>query len=94
MGDVVVIDVRPEAEFAAGHIAGVRSIPVDKLAASMRNLPDDVEVVAYCRGKYCVFADEAVRSLQRRHRKARRLEDGFPEWRHANLPVRDGSEST
>jgi len=90
MGDIVVIDVRPEAEFAAGHVSGARSIPVDTLAASMRDLPDDVEVVAYCRGKYCVFADEAVRILQRRHRKARRLEDGFPEWRRAKLPTRAG----
>ena len=86
-GDVVVVDVRPAAEYAAGHIAGARSIPADRLARELRNLPADVEVVAYCRGPYCVFADEAVRLLRRRGRQARRLEDGFPEWRRANLPI-------
>ena len=86
-GDVVVIDVRPEPEYAAGHIAGARSIPIDELAASIKDLPADVEVVAYCRGPYCVFADDAVRLLRRRGRPARRLEDGFPEWQRANLPV-------
>ncbi len=87
-GDVVVVDVRPVAEFAAGHIAGARSIPIDQLAASIRNLPAGVDVVAYCRGPYCVFADDAVRLLRRRGRRARRLEDGFPEWRRADLPSR------
>jgi rhodanese-related sulfurtransferase len=86
-GDVVVIDVRPVAEYAAGHIATARSIPIDQLAASISRLPDDVEVVAYCRGPYCVFADDAVRLLRRRGRRARRLEDGFPEWHRASLPI-------
>lgn len=86
-GDVVVVDVRPGAEFAAGHISGARSIPIDQLAANIKNLPTGVEVVAYCRGPYCVFADDAVRLLRRRGRPARRLEDGFPEWAHADLPV-------
>jgi rhodanese-related sulfurtransferase len=86
-GDVVVVDVRPTAEYAAGHIAGARSIPVERLARELRNLPADVEVVAYCRGPYCVFADEAVRLLRRRGRTARRLEDGFPEWRRDRLSV-------
>jgi rhodanese-related sulfurtransferase len=86
-GDVVVVDVRPEAEYAAGHIAGARSIPVERLARELRDLPVDVEVVAYCRGPYCVFADEAVKLLRRRGRTARRLEDGFPEWRRDRLPV-------
>lgn len=86
-GDVIVVDVRPEAEYAAGHIAGARSIPADHLARELRHLPADVEVVAYCRGPYCVFADEAVRLLRRRGRTARRLEDGFPEWRRDRLPV-------
>jgi rhodanese-related sulfurtransferase/DNA-binding HxlR family transcriptional regulator len=86
-GDVVVIDVRPAAEFAAGHIAGARSIPIDQLAANIRDLPAGVEVVAYCRGPYCVFADDAVRLLRRRGRAARRLEDGFPDWQRADLPV-------
>jgi rhodanese-related sulfurtransferase/DNA-binding HxlR family transcriptional regulator len=86
-GDVVVVDVRPAVEFAAGHIAGARSIPIDQLADNIRKLPAGVEVVAYCRGPYCVFADEAVRLLRRRGRAARRLEDGFPEWVRADLPV-------
>ena len=86
-GDVVVVDVRPGAEFAAGHIAGARSIPIDQLAATIKHLPAGVEVVAYCRGPYCVFADDAVRLLRRRGRQARRLEDGFPEWQAADLPV-------
>jgi rhodanese-related sulfurtransferase/DNA-binding HxlR family transcriptional regulator len=86
-GDVVVIDVRPAPEYAAGHIAGARSIPIHDLKRQLRTLPPDVEVVAYCRGPYCVFADEAVRTLRRRGRRARRLEDGFPEWRHADLPI-------
>lgn len=86
-GDVLVIDVRPPAEYVAGHIAGARSIPADRLAHELRTLPEDVEVVAYCRGPYCVLADDAVRLLRRRGRAARRLEGGFPEWRTANLPV-------
>ena len=86
-GDVVVIDVRPAAEYAAGHIAGALSIPIEGLAGSIRDLPDGVEVVAYCRGPYCVFADDAVRLLRRRGRKALRLEDGYPEWQRAELPV-------
>jgi rhodanese-related sulfurtransferase/DNA-binding HxlR family transcriptional regulator len=86
-GDVVVVDVRPAAEYAAGHIASARSIPIDRLAKSIGRLPADVEVVAYCRGPYCVFADDAVRLLRRRGRRARRLEDGFPEWQRASLPV-------
>jgi rhodanese-related sulfurtransferase len=86
-GDVVVIDVRPAVEHAAGHIAGARSIPIDDLAAEVKELPADIEVVAYCRGPYCVYADDAVRLLRRRGRAARRLEDGFPEWQRADLPI-------
>jgi rhodanese-related sulfurtransferase len=86
-GEVVVVDVRPAAEHAAGHIAGARSIPIDELAANVKDLPAEVEVVAYCRGPYCVFADDAVRLLHRHGRAARRLEDGFPEWQLADLPV-------
>jgi rhodanese-related sulfurtransferase/DNA-binding HxlR family transcriptional regulator len=86
-GDVVVVDVRPPAEYRAGHIAGARSIPIDELDARIEELSPDVEVVAYCRGPYCVFADDAVRLLRRHGRNARRLEDGFPEWRRADLPV-------
>ncbi len=86
-GDVVIVDVRPSPEYAAGHIAGARSIPADRLARELRTLPADVEIVAYCRGPYCLLADEAVRLLRRKGHTARRLEDGFPEWRHANLPI-------
>ncbi len=86
-GDVVVLDVRPAPEFAAGHIAGARSVPLDVLGSHVRSLPAGVEVVAYCRGPFCVFADDAVRLLRRRGRGARRLADGFPEWRQAGLPT-------
>jgi len=86
-GDVVVLDVRPEAEFRAGHIAGARSAPVDQLAALVDKLPKRREVVAYCRGPYCVYADDAVRMLHGRGLKARRLDVGYPEWQRAGLPV-------
>ncbi len=89
-GDVVVVDVRPVAEYRAGHIAGARTIPIDTLAASLASLPRGVDVVAYCRGPYCVYADDAVRLLRRRGRRASRLEDGFPEWERASLPVEVG----
>ena len=92
-GDVVVIDVRPAVEHAAGHITGARSIPIDELAANVKHLPADVEVVAYCRGPYCVYADDAVRFLRRRGRLARRLEDGFPEWKRAELPIQTAAVS-
>ncbi len=82
--------MRPTPEFASGHITGARSIPIDDLSAQIRSLPDGVEVVAYCRGPFCVFADDAVRQLRRRGRQARRLEDGFPEWRGAGLPIAEG----
>ncbi len=89
-GDLVVLDVRPEPEFRAGHIVGARSVPISELRRSLRALPKDVEVVAYCRGPYCVYADDAVRELDRRGYRARRLEDGFPEWKRAGLPVAAG----
>lgn len=89
-GSVVVLDVRPEREFSAGHIAGARSVPVTTLRRQLGALPEDTEVVAYCRGPYCVFADEAVRQLRRRGFSARRLEDGFPEWQRAGLPTGSG----
>jgi rhodanese-related sulfurtransferase len=90
-GDVVVLDVRPTPEFTAGHIPGARSVPVAELRQHLRALPKDVEVVAYCRGPYCVYADDAVRLLRRRGYRARRLEDGFPEWRRAGLTVAAGA---
>src|SRR5919204_500870 len=86
-GDVVLLDVRPEAEFRAGHIAGARSAPVDELDARVEELPKRREVVAYCRGPYCVYADDAVRLLRSRGLKARRLDVGYPEWQRAGLPV-------
>jgi rhodanese-related sulfurtransferase len=86
-GDVVVLDVRPEAEFRAGHIAGARSAPVDELDMLVGELPKRREVVAYCRGPYCVYAHDAVRLLHSRGLKARRLDGGYPEWRRAGLPV-------
>jgi rhodanese-related sulfurtransferase len=85
-----VLDVRPAAEYAAGHIAGARSVPVAELRRHLRALPADAEVVAYCRGPYCVYADDAVRELIRHGFRARRLADGFPEWKRAGLPVAAG----
>jgi rhodanese-related sulfurtransferase len=86
-GDVVVLDVRPEAEFRAGHIAGARPAPLAALEELATTLPKRREIVAYCRGPYCVYADDAVRLLRSRGLKARRLDVGYPEWRRAGLPV-------
>ncbi|TVR27293.1 MAG: ArsR family transcriptional regulator [Ilumatobacter sp.] len=90
-GEVLVVDVRPAAEYRSGHIAGARSVPVDDLTARLAELltdvPDGAEIVAYCRGPYCAYADDAVRALLAGGRSARRLEDGFPEWRRAGLAV-------
>jgi rhodanese-related sulfurtransferase/predicted transcriptional regulator len=83
-GDVVLVDVRPPEEFAAGHIEGARSIPIDELEGRLGELPPDQEVVAYCRGPFCAYAHEAVRTLRARGREARRLEEGWPEWRLAD----------
>ncbi|MFN2616118.1 MAG: ArsR/SmtB family transcription factor [Thermoleophilaceae bacterium] len=82
-GDVVLVDVRPPEEFAAGHIGGARSIPLDELEGRLAELPADHEVVAYCRGPFCAYAHEAVRRLQAAGRRARRLEGGWPEWQLA-----------
>ena len=87
-GDVVVLDVRPEPEFRAGHIAGALSIPVAELSRRLHQVPKGQQIVAYCRGPYCVYADDAVRSLRHRGYPAARLEDGYPEWARAGLPVR------
>ena len=81
--DVVLIDVRPEEEFFAGHIHGARSVPLEELERRIAELPADQEVVAYCRGPFCAYAHEAVRQLRAAGRSARRLEDGWPEWRVA-----------
>lgn len=86
-GHLVVLDVRPESEYKAGHIAGAQSVPISELKRHIKALRTDSEVVAYCRGPYCVYADDAVRQLHARGFLARRLEDGFPEWKRAGLPV-------
>jgi rhodanese-related sulfurtransferase len=87
-GEVVVLDVRPEPEYRAGHIAGARSAPVDELEAQIDEIARrHAEVIAYCRGPYCVYADDAVRILRARGVRARRLDVGFPEWRRGGLPV-------
>jgi len=86
-GEVVVLDVRPEQEYRAGHIAGARSAPLPSLASLMPTLSRRREVIAYCRGPYCVYADDAVRLLRQRGLKVRRLDVGYPEWRRANRPI-------
>jgi rhodanese-related sulfurtransferase len=86
-GDVVLLDVRPESEYEAGHIRGARSAPLSALDAVAAKLPKRSEIIAYCRGPYCIYADDAVRLLRARGLKARRLDVGFPEWRRAGLSV-------
>jgi len=86
-GDVVVLDVRPEPEYAAGHIKGAQSIPLDELESRLGELPQGAHVVAYCRGPYCVYADDAVRLLTHNGVGASRLQDGYPEWEAAGHPV-------
>jgi rhodanese-related sulfurtransferase len=86
-GSVVLLDVRPEPEYRAGHIPGALSAPLDSLDAVAAKLPKRREIVAYCRGPYCVYADDAVRLLRGRGLKARRLDVGLPEWRRAGHPV-------
>jgi rhodanese-related sulfurtransferase/DNA-binding HxlR family transcriptional regulator len=89
-GDVVLVDVRPVEEFAAGHIDGARSIPLNEFERRITELPPDREVIAYCRGPFCVYAHEAVRTLRAAGRSARRLELGVPEWREAaRIPGED-----
>jgi len=86
-GDVVLLDVRPESEYRAGHIIGAVSAPLSALPSIAPTLSLRREVIAYCRGPYCVYADDAVRLLRERGLKARRLDVGFPEWRRAHRPV-------
>lgn len=92
--DVVILDTRPAAEYLAGHIAGAISIPIDELQRRLRRLPKDKEYVAYCRGPYCVYADRAVEMLRAKGRRAKRMLEGFPEWRAAGFPVDVGSHPT
>ena len=91
-GKVIILDTRPAREFAAGHIAGAVSVPVDDLKRRLSELPRSKEFVAYCRGPYCVYADRAVELLRASGRKARRLVAGFPEWKAAGLPVECAAE--
>lgn len=91
--DVVVLDVRPATEFRAGHVFSARSVPVDELERRLKQIPKGREIVAYCRGPFCVYADEAVALLRRNGYKARRLDVGFPDWRAAGLPVGPRGES-
>jgi rhodanese-related sulfurtransferase/predicted transcriptional regulator len=86
-GDVVVLDVRPQPEYEAGHIPGALSVPVTDVKSRLREVPGGSEIVAYCRGPYCLYADKAVRLIMDEGRPATRLEEGFPEWKAAGLPV-------
>lgn len=89
-GLVTVVDVRPPEEYTQGHIAGALNIPLDQLKRSLKELPRDREIVAYCRGPWCVLSFEAVARLRQAGIQARRLEDGLPEWRRAGFPVESG----
>jgi len=91
-GDVIVVDARPANEYAAGHIPGALSIPIDDLKQRLQRLPKSMPYVAYCRGPYCVYADQAVEQLRAAGRRARRLAVGLPEWKSAGLPVEVGTE--
>lgn len=91
-GAVTLLDVRPEAEYRAGHISGAHSLPYREVEERLVNLPVDGDIVAYCRGSYCVFAPQVVRFLRSKGIAASRLKDGFPEWRRAGLPVTVGAD--
>lgn len=86
-GEVTVLDVRPESEYREGHIAGALNVPVEELEKKLEELPADREVVAYCRGPFCVFADDAVALLREKGYDAKRLDEGFPEWMLEEHPV-------
>jgi len=86
-GLVTVLDVRPSEEYAVGHIPGALNVPLNEIERHLANLPKEQEVIAYCRGEYCVFAFEAVAALRKKGFTARRLEEGYPEWKAAGLPV-------
>lgn len=87
---LVILDVRPALEYTQGHIAGARSIPIDELQQRLHELSHDQEIVAYCRGAYCVFADEAIELLTAHGYRARRMQQGYPDWQLAQLPTEQG----
>ncbi len=86
-GEVMVLDVRPEEEYAAGHVPHARNVPMALLESTLKSLPKDQQVVAYCRGPHCVLVFDAVEKMRQLGFSARRLQDGFPEWKLAGLPV-------
>jgi rhodanese-related sulfurtransferase len=90
-GDVIVLDVRPRLEYEAGHIRGARNVPFGELGRRLRELPKGAEIVAYCRGPYCVFADEAVAALRANGFNASRLTEGYPDWRARGFPTEAGA---
>lgn len=85
--ELVILDVRPQLEYKQGHIPGARSIPIEELENRLSELPKEQEIVAYCRGPYCVFADEAVELLSKQGHQVRRMQEGYPDWMLANLPT-------
>ncbi|MEO8608815.1 MAG: metalloregulator ArsR/SmtB family transcription factor [Chloroflexota bacterium] len=87
---LVILDVRPALEYVQGHITGARSIPIDELEQRLHELPQEQEIVAYCRGAYCVFADEAIELLTSHGYQARRMQQGYPDWKLADLPTEKG----
>jgi rhodanese-related sulfurtransferase len=93
-GQVVVLDTRPVHEYAAGHIQGALSLPVDELEQRLEALPKNKQYVAYCRGPYCIYADRAVELLRAKGRRAARLKEGFPEWKAAGLPIESTGADT
>lgn len=86
-GDIALLDVRPEDEYQAGHLPSAINIPIEQLEQMLDRLPRDQEIVAYCRGPYCVLSHEAVRILRQRGFRVRRYQEGYPEWKAAGLPV-------
>jgi len=97
-GGIVILDARPAHEFAAGHIAGALSVPVEEMRHRLHKLPKNKQYVAYCRGPYCIYADQAVELLRANGRRAQRLLEGFPEWKAAGFPIatapNEGTEVT
>jgi rhodanese-related sulfurtransferase len=91
-GEAIVVDVRPAGEYAAGHVSGAVNIPVDVLERELENLPRDKEIVAYCRGPYCALVYRAVAVMREKGYMVRRLEEGFPQWKHAGLPIEAGAQ--